>query len=255
MRQWLTQLPDLFRQGGDLIYSGRNVLRRFEADGEALVVKRFKRLDVLKGIIYTFFRKSKAERSYRNAERLLERGIDTPLPIAYIEQRRLGLVADTFYACAYTDYEEVRSRFNLTADFDHDLAAAFAEFVARLHESGVLHYDLNSGNVLYRQQPDGTYRFQLIDINRMDFMTDGKADGEAVRKPVPKADCMENLTLFTGNMALHAFVSRHYAEARGWDADAFEKEARAVKLRHDRRWRIRKMITHPKKAIKRLKQC
>ena len=61
LASWLRQIPQLFAtRQGKLLYDGRNQIRLFQVGGEQLVVKRYKRHDIIKMFIYTFFRKSKA---------------------------------------------------------------------------------------------------------------------------------------------------------------------------------------------------
>ena len=175
------------------------------------MVKRYKRHDYLKSIIYTFFRKNKARRSYENAQELQKRGYDTPQPIAYWEDRSCGLIRQVYYACEYTDAQPIRPRLIDQEPFDEPLATAYVHFVASLHES---------------------YHFQLIDINRMRFF-----EGE-----VPKAECMENLTLFWWLTDVYRFVLREYATIRRW-TDEDIQQAIYVKERHDRRWIRRKNFT------------
>lgn len=232
-----------FDASGTVIYKGRNTLKAFNIGECVFVVKKFKTLDFLKGVIYTFFRKTKARRSYENALTLQSRGIDTPSPIAFIESKRCGLNSETFYICEHTDYREIAEELNVSEDFNESLAEAYGRFAATLHEKGILHYDLNSGNVLFKSklksesesEPD--YHFQLIDINRMKFMPEGTA--------VPMEDCLENLTLFTGNLKLHAFVAESYAKQRGFDINEFVAKASERKRIHDKAWRRRKAIAHP----------
>ena len=226
-----------FGASGTVIYKGRNTLKAFNVGGCHFVVKKFKTLDFLKGVIYTFFRKTKARRSYENAQTLQSRGIDTPSPIAFIESRRCGLNSETFYICEHTDYREIAEELNVSEDFNKSLAEAYGRFAATLHEKGILHYDLNSGNVLFKSESESDYHFQLIDINRMKFMPEGTA--------VPMDDCLENLTLFTGNLKLHAFVAESYAKQRGFDINEFVAKASERKRIHDKAWRRRKRITHP----------
>lgn len=226
-----------FGSSGTVIYQGRNTLKSFCIGDTVFVVKKFKTLDLFKGIIYTFFRKTKARRSYENAMALLRRGIDTPSPIAFIESRRCGLNSETYYICEHTDYREIAEELNASEDFNKPLAEAYGRFVATLHEKGILHYDLNSGNVLFKSESESDYHFQLIDINRMKFMPEGTA--------VPMDDCLENLTLFTGNLKLHAFVAESYAKQRGFDINEFVAKASERKRIHDKAWRRRKAITHP----------
>lgn len=230
LSEWLLQVPRLFDDNqGKLLYRGRNQIRMFEVGGEKLVVKRFKRNDIFKTLIYTFFRKNKARKSYENAMLLRKRGFNTPREVAYMEKRMVGLITQVYYVCAYTDCEPIRPRLIEQEPFDQQLAVVYARYVASLHEAGVLHRDLNPTNVLV----DAENHFELIDINRMQFF-----DG-----PVPKAECMENLTLFYWLTPAYRFILDEYARQRGW-TDADVAEAIRVKERHDRRWIRRKQITH-----------
>lgn len=64
---------------------------------------------------------------------------------------------------------------------------------------------------------------------------------------------MENLTRFTGNLALFSFVAEAYARARGLDADLWLPRALRQKRRHDRRWHLKKALAHPIRTLKRLR--
>ena len=188
LRAWLMQVPRLFADNqGELLYRARNQIRLFDVDGRKLVVKRFKRNGIVKAMVYTLFRKNKARKSYENAGLLRQRGFVTPHEVAYIEQRTAGLVTQVYYVCAYTDAQPIRPRLIEQEPFDESLAVCYARYVASLHEAGVLHRDLNPTNVLFSESGEpAAVSFELIDINRMQFF-----DGA-----VPKAACMENLTLF-----------------------------------------------------------
>ncbi len=232
-------LPDSF-DSGKLIFEKRNCIRRFtikSASAPEIVVKRFHRLSGIKRIIYTFFRTTKAHRAYHNGIELLNRGIDTPEPLASIEIRRGGLVEDCYFISRPTDLTAIRGPLNDADRFDRKLARAFAAFAARLHDAGVLHHDLNSTNTLYRVEPDGDYSFSVIDTNRMDF-TDGCA---------PLDDCIGNIVRFTRRLDLFEFVARSYAEIRGLDPDTFTPAAIAAKHRFDNARRRRKRLLHPTK--------
>ena len=244
LRAWLMQVPRLFADNqGELLYRARNQIRLFDVDGRKLVVKRFKRNGIVKAMVYTLFRKNKARRSYENAGLLRQRGFTTPHEVAYIEQRTAGLVTQVYYVCAYTDAQPIRPRLIEQEPFDERLATDYARYVASLHEAGVLHRDLNPTNVLFSitqhhptpttHHPTPTTTFELIDINRMEFF-----DGA-----VPKAACMENLTLFYWLTPAYRYILNEYARQRGWSEDDVA-EAIRVKQRHDRRWIRRKQITH-----------
>lgn len=233
LQAWLDTVPDLFRNGeGRLLYQGRNEVRLFEVDGHRLVVKRFKQHNWLKRIVYTFFRDNKAQRAYENALILTSRRFQTPAAVGYIEVRCAGTIRQVYYICEHTESEPIRPRLIEQEPFDQPLAAAYARFVASLHDAGVLHRDLNPTNVLYTES-EGKYHFEVIDINRMRFY-----DG-----PVPKEECMENLTLFYWLTPAYRFILDVYARQRGWTEEDIA-EAIRVKQRHDRHWIRRKQITH-----------
>ncbi|MDE7119998.1 MAG: hypothetical protein K2O10_05260, partial [Muribaculaceae bacterium] len=74
--------------GAEVIYSGRNRLYRLEMPGGATVcVKDFRPAGLIKGVLYGFFRKSKAQRSHENAQMLLRLGFDTPEPVGWCVTR------------------------------------------------------------------------------------------------------------------------------------------------------------------------
>lgn len=231
-RSFAEELPEKF-SGGKLLYAGRNEIRRFQIDGRTVVVKRFGRMNLIKKIIYTFFRKNKAIRSYRNSEELLRRGFNTPLPIAYVETRKGGLLDELYYVSAETKAKDVKSALIDLEPYNVDLLKAYAKFVASLHDDGVLHRDLNPTNVLYERDENGKYSFTLIDVNRMTFYNG----------PVPKDECMENLTLFWWLTPVYRAILDIYADQRGWTKDDIQ-QAIHVKKVHDRNWVRRKRITH-----------
>lgn len=227
----LSALPYAFDSRGASVYAGRNAIKRYHVGGADVVAKRFRRLGWLRGLAYTFFREDKALRSMHNAQRLHALGIGTPQPQGCTLVRRGGVLRDAYYVCDHTEATDIKTPLIDTDPYDHALADAYARFVARLHERGVLHRDLNPTNVRYRME-DGEYRFELIDLNRMTFF-----DG-----PVPKAACMENLTLFWWLTDVYRHILRVYCAERGWTQADYD-EALRVKERHDRRWIRRKNFT------------
>lgn len=104
LRDFTERLPELFDREGEVLHAGRNTIKAFEAEGERLVVKRFKRPNLLRAVIYTFFRRSKARRSYEHAVRLRALGVDSPEPVAWSEYRRRGLLCDSYYVSRRSDY-------------------------------------------------------------------------------------------------------------------------------------------------------
>ncbi|MFO8147067.1 MAG: Kdo domain containing protein, partial [Gillisia sp.] len=68
-----------FNEEGTLLNDGkRNLLKIFEFEGEKINIKSFKIPNPVNKIVYRFFRKSKAERSFTYAEYLISKNIGTP---------------------------------------------------------------------------------------------------------------------------------------------------------------------------------
>lgn len=233
LNDWIAVIPELVaNNSGEILYDGRNKIMQFKTpNGVDVVVKRYKRHDIFKQIAYSFFKPNKARRSFENAIALQAQGFNTPCEIAYIEDWSCGLLKQVYYVCEYTDNCAIRPELIEKEPFNRDLATAYAKFVAKLHDNGVLHRDLNPTNVLYGKNATG-YEFELIDINRMCFY-----NGE-----VPIAECMENLTLFWWLTDVYRYVLDEYAQSRGWTSEDIAK-AISVKQRHDKSWVRRKKFT------------
>lgn len=203
---FVRSLPQTFSQGGNTLYKGRNTVKSFCVDGRTLVVKHYKRPNPVQRVAYSFFKKSKAARAYLFAAMLRERGFNTPREVAYLELGNGILMSDCYFvseSCMLPPLTGLLRR----DDFDHDAADALAHLLARLHEKGVMHGDLNLTNILYERTADGGFSFWLIDTNRSKFI-----------QPT-EDDCAENLKRLTHDKRLMDYVIRRYAEIRGLDAD------------------------------------
>ncbi|MBR5210897.1 MAG: hypothetical protein IKV67_13715, partial [Paludibacteraceae bacterium] len=79
---FLESLDTRYRQKGRTLHLDRNAVRSFAITelGRDVVIKRYKKPLSVQRVVYSFFRKSKAERAYYNGLKLLELGIDTPTP-------------------------------------------------------------------------------------------------------------------------------------------------------------------------------
>ena len=108
IRSFIKLLPGVMDSEGTYIYGGRrNLIKKFTApDGTVVNVKRYKIPQGINKLVYSLgIRRPKGERAYEYATRLLQLGIPTPEAIAYIEQRHLGLLAESFLItrqCPYT---------------------------------------------------------------------------------------------------------------------------------------------------------
>ena len=145
--------------------------------------------------------------------RLLSLGVDVPVPVGYVEKSK-GLFFHTgCYVCVYTPYRPI-------TDFRHKdinepktaaFIDAFASYAASFHSKGLVHNDFNIDNILYSVE-DGKFRFQLIDLNRVQFHN---------RSLMRSAKDMSNIH-FDAPM-MKAILER-YCKARNLDPEAFTKK-------------------------------
>lgn len=169
LNSFITNIPTLFDQEGELVYAGRNQLKCYSVEGYDIIVKRYKVPHLINRIAYTFFRPSKAKRAYEYALKLLDLGVNTPAPIAYIEQKSFGLLNHGYFISIYEkDYTDIRPL--MTGEQTNDtLLQELSIYIAEFHNKGVLHFDMSPGNILYKEV-DHHFQFSLIDINRMQFL-------------------------------------------------------------------------------------
>lgn len=103
LKEWIYDIAsnDALPQG-KVLRDKRNSIVRCIVGNEAFVVKRFGRPNPFNRIVYSFFRRTKAERSYRNTEKLCKMGYDSPEPVAYIELRSFGVFGTGYYICRWS---------------------------------------------------------------------------------------------------------------------------------------------------------
>ncbi|MDR0864493.1 MAG: tyrosine protein kinase [Candidatus Symbiothrix sp.] len=211
LTSFLEHLPQTFRTEGAVIYKERNEIKTFNTGTDVVIVKSFKVPHYFNRWIYTFFRPSKARRSYEHALVLMDKKINTPQPVAYIENYKGGLLAESYYITIYKDYPEMMREFRYhPLAGREDLARAFARFTAFVHEQGVLPLDYSPGNILY-EKAGNEYQFCLIDINRMRFV------------PVNQKTGCQNFRRLWGNEELIVFLAREYAKNRHFDETVCEE--------------------------------
>ena len=205
---FIQSVPVQFDKGGTVIYKDRNEIRVFDVNGSPLNVKRFKTPILFNRLIYTFFRPSKAKRSFQYALKLIEKGIETPQPVAYILIKKWGLLYDSYYISRHADYNRTFYEFGKGGvEGREHILNVFAVFTADLHEKGVLHKDYSPGNILFKEE-NGAVMFSLVDINRLRL-------GDV---PVHKG-CLNFVRLW-GQQPFFEIVVRKYAEIRGADPEA-----------------------------------
>jgi tRNA A-37 threonylcarbamoyl transferase component Bud32 len=236
LASFVQTLPAIFNREGEVIYKGRNEIRVFDTEQGKVAVKSFRIPRFLNRIIYTFIRDSKAKRSYCHSLMLQANGIDVPAPIAYIEEKKCGLLSHSYYVSGYLAYSGIMYEAAYhTLDEISELAKALGRFTAELHDKNILHSDYSPGNILYRTTGSG-YRFALLDTNRMLFKQTGGISW--------KAGCY-NLRRLWGSNATIACIASEYAKIRGFEENKIIVETLRQHARFWKRYARRHVDSKP----------
>ena len=209
LQKEIENIPISFEKELDVVYDGRNILKRISLGGVDVVVKSFKQPHVINRVVYSFFRQSKAARSYIYSMKIQQHGFETPEPIAMIEQYKNGLLSHSYYVCCYDAGETVRCLMDGKVKGNEDKLLAFARYTVGLHQSGILHLDYSPGNILIHQKGENGYRFSLVDVNRMQLL--------------PEIDCdkvCRNMCRLCISREVLTFIMTEYASIRGWNVDS-----------------------------------
>ncbi|WP_339894264.1 lipopolysaccharide kinase InaA family protein [uncultured Algibacter sp.] len=180
----------------------RNVIKIIPINNVELNIKAFKTPNIVNQIVYKYFRKSKARRSFEYANRLLNSGINTPLPIAFFEYTNFLFFKKSFYVSEQFKYDfTIRelTRNNDYPDFEN-IIRQFTRFTFQLHENQINFLDHSPGNTLIKKIDEDTYDFYLVDLNRMKFM------------PMIFDDRMKNFAKLSPRDKILEVISNEYAK-------------------------------------------
>ena len=204
LQQFVENLPAKFLKEGEYLHNGRNQVKRFRVNREWIIVKKYKRPNIAQKVVYSFFKSSKAERAYNFAAKLREMSLLTPQEIAYIEIKRYLLLDESYFVSTQCSYAAV-SQVMESDEPQYEMIPALVQFLAHLHDLGVIHGDLSMNNILYRVE-EGNYEFTLIDINRTKF-----------KESVTKEECIKNMERLSHNKELMNMIGQEYGRLRGWN--------------------------------------
>lgn len=227
--------------GQDFGNQDRNALKLFELNNTILNVKSFRIPNVVNQVAYRFFRKSKAQRSFEYAGRLLDLNIGTPQPVAYYEFKTPFLFKKSYYISEQLDcdltYRELLTDLNYP---NHEaILRAFTRFTYRLHEKQVHFLDHSPGNTLIKSVGDG-YEFYLVDLNRMEF------------KPMDFETRIKNFSKLTIYKSMVGVMSDEYAKCSGEDYkrvfDLMWSYTETFQNKYNRRARLKKTFKFWKKS-------
>ncbi|MFZ4454769.1 MAG: lipopolysaccharide kinase InaA family protein [Bacteroidales bacterium] len=207
LSKFIHNLPREFSNRGEVLYKVRNEVRLMEIDGVKVVVKKFKVPHPINRIAYSFFRKSKARRSFEYSYLLINKGFGAATPIAFSEYFGNGLITDSYYVSIFSpfvrNFNEFRGR---GIDGRSRILLDFARFTAKMHEAGIRHLDYGGGNILFQDDEENT-QFCLLDVNRMEIGKVGLKAG------------VENFKLLYMHEESFQFLIREYARIRGFNEE------------------------------------
>ena len=222
---FVNTLPNKFKEEGESIYKGRNELKVYHVNGIDICVKEYRKPALYNQIIYTYLRTPKCQRAYDFAEKVLQRGFDTPEPIAYIVCEKNGLIQKAYFVSMLV------SNMNMLYDFGKKpltevihIAKDLAKYTAQLHEKEIYHKDYSPGNILYKEDNNGT-KFCLVDINRMSF------------GPISQKKGCANFARLWGSKEMFITFATEYANYRGFDVQACQKEVLAARNKFWKRYK------------------
>jgi Lipopolysaccharide kinase (Kdo/WaaP) family. len=186
-------------------------------------------------VVYRWWRKSKAQRSYEYAMQLRNLGVGSPEPLGFCDTGSLCKIGYCYYVSRSSKLRyDFRDAVNGTQPDETKILRAIAETTARMHEGGFWHKDYSGGNILWDRVDEAgntidfssttmqtyTIAIELIDLNRMRL---GKVSLEL------GCAAFDRLEVDTSQQRVLAEV---YAQIRGFDVEAcFESIVAARKAR------------------------
>ncbi|MDG1063630.1 MAG: Kdo domain containing protein [Flavobacteriaceae bacterium] len=191
----------------------RNVIKAMPFGQDILAVKSFKSPNIINKWVYRFWRKSKAERSFYYAQRLLALNVGTAEPVGFAESYKYFGLDRSFYLSRglkpdFTFRELIHDVNIPRRDY---ILERFTEFTFDLHEKGILFHDHSPGNTLIKWI-DGEVHFYLVDLNRMSF------------GPLSRKQRIHNFARLTPLRAMVKAMSKTYARCANMDADQVYRE-------------------------------
>jgi hypothetical protein len=235
----LNDIKDIFNTNSiEILQKGRNLIIKYKMEtGETINIKSFKIPNFINKIVYRYFRKTKARRSFEYATYLMENGIGTPQPIAYFENFDFIGLKDSYYVSEHLDCDLTFRELVQIPEFPENeiILRQFTRFSYLLHQKGIEFKDHAPGKTLIKKNEHGSYDFYLVDLNRMDF-----------HQTMPFNLRMKNLSRLTPKKEMIVVISNEYAKVSGEKEEAiFEslwKYTSDFQYRFHRKKRLKKKL-------------
>ena len=208
IKDFILSIPSKFEKGeGKVIYKGRNELREFEYGGKNFIVKSYKKPNIINRFVYGIFRPSKARRSYENALKLIEIGVGTPFPVAYINVRKCLLFNKSYFISLKSECSHVYKELIFNKFEEEELVMReIGRITAIMHNKGYAHRDYGCGNILFEKGENGI-KIDLVDLNRMYI------------GPVDMKFGCRNFERIPANSRMQEQMAQEYAKLRNFNPD------------------------------------
>ena len=197
-------------EGKILVNGQRNIIKLFEFEEITLSIKSFKKPNLINKIVYRYFRKSKARRSFEFASKLMEMQIGTPNPVAFFENYDFIGLKESYYACEHLanvfEFRVVER--NKDYPDAENILRQFTRFTFEMHQKGIEFLDHSPGNTLIKKEENGIYSFYLVDLNRMNF-----------HENIDFQARMKNFSRLTSKEEIVVIMSDEYAKLSGENAE------------------------------------
>lgn len=236
LESFILDIPRRFEREGEVLEADRNVIKVLEVNGLRLNVKSYKIPNWVNRFAYAYIRKSKAERSFVYANRLVEKGIGTPDPVAYILYKNSWGITRSYYISLQVDFDYEFRDLKKKHPADMELILReFTRFTYRLHRNSIYFLDHSPGNTLIKKEDDG-YHFYLIDLNRMKF------------KSIPPLVGLKNFYRLNADDGMIGIIADEYARLTGGDSGEMSVLLKKWTHEHDAKVLKRKQKKRAKKS-------
>lgn len=165
------KIDEVFSTSDNVLHRARNVIKEVEFRNSQLIIKSFRVPGLFGRVMYSFFRASKAKRSFEYSLQLNANNIKVPSPVAYVECYKSGLLKSSFYISEKFNYNCTLHEVLRDEMFSYEeVLPEVAQFAFNMNQKGFLHLDFSPGNILV-QKDQSHFQLAMVDVNRMQFGT------------------------------------------------------------------------------------
>ncbi len=197
--------PEKYLETGRILKDSRSVKAGIVCpDGcPPLFIKRYNN----KGFTYSLkyaFRQDKASRSFRSALSYMGTGVEFPLPIAAICEKRMGVPVKSFLILESVENVVPTLDFFRISEVNplikNDYIAKIAELLSNIHGSGIMHGDSKLSNFyVSSENPDsGVFSIGIWDFDATTIFSTGLPNSKRIKELARTASSFCEISLRLG---------------------------------------------------------